>query len=166
MQLGPDCRIYMTSPNSTFYLNVIDKPNEKGQACNFVPRGLQLPHYQYISIPSFPHYRLGTDSPICDPDIVAPIMLPSSIYNFTNSLSYRSVPNPATHYLNIENVEGFGKNAEWELRNINGQIVQKAQLSQEEFSQRIELNEQLSGIYFQTVREEGQLIWRARVVIL
>ena len=43
MQLGPDCRIYMSSQNSTPTLHIINHPDEKGEACGFVQRGIELP---------------------------------------------------------------------------------------------------------------------------
>ena len=43
MALGPDCRIYICPQSGTNSYHVINKPNEKGTACDFVPNGIKLP---------------------------------------------------------------------------------------------------------------------------
>jgi hypothetical protein len=59
---GPDGRIYVgnfggTSPTMSY----IDKPNNKGLACNFVPRGLRspLPYPNLKNPPNNPNFALG-----------------------------------------------------------------------------------------------------------
>jgi PKD repeat protein len=67
MQLGPDGRIYINSPNGETVMHVINRPNEKGLACDVRQHGLQLPRYNYRSMPHFPNYRLGPlDGSPCD----------------------------------------------------------------------------------------------------
>lgn len=165
MQLGPDCRVYITSPNSTFFLHVIDQPNEKGQACNFIQRGLHLPYLQAISIPIFPHYRLGTEHPICDPGIVAPLVYPSSTVNFINDPHYRFSPNPTREHLTLENFQTFEQGTSWELHDLNGRLLQTEKLTAGAQSQNIQLVNLAPGVYLQTVRSEETLIWRSKVVI-
>jgi hypothetical protein len=59
---GPDGRIYVgnfggTSPTMSY----IDKPNNKGLACNFVPRGLRspAPYPNLLNPPNNPNFALG-----------------------------------------------------------------------------------------------------------
>ncbi|MBK9630652.1 MAG: hypothetical protein IPO62_06230 [Saprospiraceae bacterium] len=42
MQLGPDCKIYINCRNSMKFLHVINKPDEKGLACDFRQNQLEL----------------------------------------------------------------------------------------------------------------------------
>ena len=165
MQLGPDCRIYITSPNSVHNLHVIDKPNEKGQACEFYQRGLQLPKQHGISLPSFPHYRLGTDSPICNPDIAVPLVVSTRPVYYTAEAAYRFAPNPAVHFINLENFDGFERGAVWDLYDINGKLLQTESLQQGATSQRIDFNGLPTGIYVQSVSEGGAQVWRSRMVV-
>ncbi|MFZ1703107.1 MAG: hypothetical protein WAT79_02110 [Saprospiraceae bacterium] len=43
-QLGPDCKIYIVSSGTNNYLHVINKPNEKGKACDFRQHSVYLPN--------------------------------------------------------------------------------------------------------------------------
>jgi hypothetical protein len=67
MQNGPDGRIYIIANNGENMYHVINNPNAKGKACEFLPHGLVTPTYNGITIPHFPNYRLYDlpDSP-CD----------------------------------------------------------------------------------------------------
>ncbi len=165
MQLGPDCRIYMTTPNGSDFYHVINKPNEAGQACEFFQQGLHLPRPNSLSIPTFPNYRLDTDSPVCDPSISAPVVMTSASAVFPEQRDYRFSPNPAVHYINLENFSGFGRKAEWTLYDINGKVVMNKKLIPGSERTRIDFGATAAGIYFQTVTEEGQPVWRTRLVI-
>ncbi|TVR84035.1 MAG: T9SS C-terminal target domain-containing protein [Saprospirales bacterium] len=65
-QLGPDCRIYMSSPNTVSWLHVINYPDRKGLACDFQQHSFKLPGNHSYGLPYHPNYRLGTDYPVCD----------------------------------------------------------------------------------------------------
>ena len=56
-RVGPDGKIYICGPNGTRYIYIIEKPNEKGRACNLHP--YMLPAYGSADMPYFPNYRLG-----------------------------------------------------------------------------------------------------------
>jgi len=58
-QLAPDGKIYINTSNSTAWLHVIDKPDEKGKACNVIQHAVKLPTYHGFTMPNFPNYRLG-----------------------------------------------------------------------------------------------------------
>ncbi|HFA47595.1 MAG TPA: T9SS type A sorting domain-containing protein, partial [Bacteroidetes bacterium] len=67
MQLGPDGRIYINSTNGENVMHVIDRPNEKGLACDVRQHSLHLPRYNYRSMPHYPNYRLSPlDGSPCD----------------------------------------------------------------------------------------------------
>ena len=69
MQLGPDCRIYMSSLSSTKSIHVINNPDE---AAPFVILYNTISSYSLPlaqkSMPTFPNYRLDS-GPVCDPTI-------------------------------------------------------------------------------------------------
>ena len=48
-------------------MHVINQPDQKGSACNFIQHGLMLPTFNAFTMPNFPNYFLGADSlSICD----------------------------------------------------------------------------------------------------
>jgi len=67
--LAPDCKIYVRGSSSSYSMHVINNPNEKGKACNFVQRGLKLPLISSVdTYPNVPRYRVD-DEEKCDPSI-------------------------------------------------------------------------------------------------
>ncbi len=63
-QLAPNGKIYINTPNGNNVLHVINQPDLKGDSCQFVQHGVQLPTYNSYSMPNFPNYRLGAIPPI------------------------------------------------------------------------------------------------------
>ena len=66
-QLAPDGKIYIVTESNTEALHIINNPNEKGAACEFLVHGLVTPEDNSIILPRYPNYRLYDlpDSP-CD----------------------------------------------------------------------------------------------------
>ncbi|MFZ4544499.1 MAG: hypothetical protein ACOYOA_10645 [Saprospiraceae bacterium] len=58
-QLGPDGKIYICTFGSTPWMHYINKPDEKGVACDFRLRGIKLPTANAWTLPNHPNYRLG-----------------------------------------------------------------------------------------------------------
>lgn len=98
MQLGPDCKIYMSSRNAGDVLHVIHYPNLKGVECGFEQHGIPLATYNVPGyLPTFPNYRLGTGE-VCD----STISVMSGILPVFQSDSNLAVfPNPVINNLNI-----------------------------------------------------------------
>ncbi|HEY3386847.1 MAG TPA: T9SS type A sorting domain-containing protein [Saprospiraceae bacterium] len=98
MQLGPDCRIYIGSPNGNKALHLIHEPDRKGLDCHFEQYAFHLPVHNSITMPNFPNYRLDI-APVCDPGIVA-IKDPWNFPQLTDmAVMY---PNPTNGPLTIE----------------------------------------------------------------
>ena len=67
MQTGPDGKIYVTPIWGSRLFHVIERPNEKGKACQFRQRVYKTPFYGQGNLPNFPYYRLGPiDGSACD----------------------------------------------------------------------------------------------------
>ena len=67
MQPGPDGRVYFNTNNSTPYLHYINRPDLKGDSCQVVQHGIELPFNNIFTSPHFPNYRLGPlDGSPCD----------------------------------------------------------------------------------------------------
>ena len=92
MQRGPDCRIYINSPNSQPFLHVIMYPDRPGLECEVVQQGLPLPYKHQGSMPYFPNYRLGTGEPVCDSTLSLPTSIPIV---YVPEGGIRVWPNPA-----------------------------------------------------------------------
>lgn len=66
-QLAPDGKIYSSATNGSIFLHVIHYPDEEGEACGFVQRGIRLKNVNAFSVPNHPNYRLGPlDGSACD----------------------------------------------------------------------------------------------------
>lgn len=92
MQRGPDCRIYINSPNSQPFLHVIMYPDRPGLECEVVQQGLPLPYKHQGSMPYFPNYRLGTGETVCDSTLSLPTSIPIV---YVPEGGIRVWPNPA-----------------------------------------------------------------------
>lgn len=100
-QLGPDCRIYINSPNGVDVLHVINHPNRPGLECEVIQHGVQLPTPHFISLPNFPHYRTGTQYPVCDSTIVLNSTTPTFDLPDPELLQLSVFPNPARDLVNL-----------------------------------------------------------------
>jgi hypothetical protein len=161
MQMGPDCKIYMGCGNGIKYLHVINNPNEKGKACQFVQRGLSLPYYNdRFSLPNFPHFRID-EGDICDPTI-------TNI--FGDAVHYRRdlkvYPSPSFGRYTIEMPEGF-RRGRLSVLSIDGQMVYHQDVSSGTFRVDIDITAFPSGYYHIELYSENtsdRIFWSRQVV--
>ena len=116
MASAPDCKIYMTSGSGTNTYHVINKPNEKGVACDFVQQGIRLPFVSSTAtMPNFPRFRVDEEDK-CD-DAITSI--------FGDQVFYRRdmhvYPNPVRDLLTVEIPEG--KKGRIVVFDMEGRIV-------------------------------------------
>ena len=141
-QLGPDCKIYIVNGGTNNYLHVINKPNEKGKACDFRQHAFYLPNRNYNgSLPNFPHFRIDEDQ-ICDSTIT---WIPDEyIVKRINTLSVYPNPTPdiATISLYSESFE-YGK---IEILDINGRVMQNMDIDTEA-TKEINVQNYVPGVY-------------------
>lgn len=139
MALGPDCRLYITPGNTSFSYSIINKPNEKGNACGFVQNGIKLPWPASGSFPNFPRFRVD-EVDKCDPTI-------SSI--FGDDVYYRRdlevYPNPSTGLFNIKIPPNIYKSTII-VTDINGQIILQKSTNQS-IIEEIDITHLPSGSY-------------------
>jgi len=116
MALAPNCKIYMCSGSSTNTYHVINQPNEKGIACDFVQRGIQLPFTSSLAnMPNFPRFRVDEDDK-CDPTITS--IFGDHVYYRRDMNVY---PNPVRDVLKVEVPEG--KKGRIVVFDMQGQLV-------------------------------------------
>ncbi len=94
--LGPDCKVYFWTSNTTQYLHVIHQPDLKGHACQLEKHGIETPVYTG-SPPNFPNYRLGS-GPVCDSTIS---MISTAVPIVVESDQVSLYPNPAAERVRV-----------------------------------------------------------------
>ncbi len=147
---GPDCKLYISSSGSSRYLHVINNPDAKGAACDFVQRGIKTTWY-YWQTPHFPHYRTGTPyENYCDTitSTGTPIL-----YFAPNVKVY---PNPVQDMLQIE-VLGLQswRTGTFRLFDSMGRLIQEHQLFADSGALEINTLSLPKGIYAWSVYLEG-----------
>ena len=123
LALGPDCRIYVRGRSSSFEMHIIHNPDEKGQACNFQQRAIELPFPTSAgSFPNFPRFRVDEEDK-CDPSIVS--AFGEVVYYRRDLVTY---PNPVRNDLTIELPEGVGDGMLYVI-DMQGQMVHSQEVS-------------------------------------
>ncbi|MCO5280967.1 MAG: T9SS type A sorting domain-containing protein [Chitinophagales bacterium] len=160
-QLAPDGKIYLSTGNTTRYYHVIDKPDEKGAACNVLQHAVQLKS-DVGGVPYYPNYRLGALAGSgCD-------TLISDIENQEpRAKTIQVFPNPATDFVTID----YG-NIVWEryntvslkLTNTIGQVVYESVLPRYSGLHKIGMSNLVNGFYHAEVLGDGRMIWVGKFV--
>ncbi len=140
MQLGPDCRIYMTSTNGVSSYHVINNPNEKGLDCNFVQHGFELPiHNGTASIPNFPVFRFDEDE-VCDPTITSVFDIPVEVIHDLDIF-----PNPTSDLISIAFPDDL-RGGRLYVKSMSGQVIYEREFDYAG-SQQVSLGDYEAGIY-------------------
>jgi hypothetical protein len=146
-QLGPDCKIYISSVDSRYY-HVIHYPDEPGLACGVEQRGLHFPTPTGASMPSFPNYRLGplgAEGPPCTATVGAPALPPLPVSGL------RIWPNPADGQLVIAYDFAAMEERQLVIFDAYGRSIYQMRLVDTNGSLQVSLNDIPSGVYYYTV---------------
>jgi hypothetical protein len=141
--LAPDGKIYISSTSSTLNLHVIEKPNCPGLSCQLAQHGIDLPSYNFATIPNMPHYRQSNEE--CD-----------TISSYTGAVldghPIAVYPNPTQGqvWINFPAIED--KEYEMRIYDILGQQVFSGTLSRPLNS--INVSSLRSGTYFYVIERE------------
>ncbi len=138
--LGPDCRIYIRPGSSSLSFHVINNPDKKGEACDFVQQGIKLPQYSSAgSFPYFPRFRID-DQEICDSSLTSLFGEPILIRKDLNIY-----PNPASSHIDIKLPNGF--NGWIRITNMSGQPVVSTKFVSGNFIERVDISGFPDGTY-------------------
>jgi len=149
MQLGPDCRIYMTSTNGVSSYHVINNPDEKGLDCDFVQHGFELPiHNGLASIPNFPVFRFDEDD-VCDPTITSVFDVPVEIIHNLDLF-----PNPTSDLISIAFPDDLRRGILY-VKSMSGQVLHRESFDYAG-SLQVSLGDYAAGIYIVEVVSEGK----------
>jgi hypothetical protein len=111
--LAPNCKIYIRPGSGSYSMHVINKPNEKGKACDFQQHSIQFPLPTSTGgFPNFPRFRVDEDE-VCDPTITNVFDMPVyirkdlNVYpNPTPDVALIDIPEPFKGYIRVIDING------------------------------------------------------------
>lgn len=142
MHLGPDGKLYSANYQGfTEALHVINNPDEKGIACNFVKWGLPVATNSANIIPNLVHYRMGAlAGSACD-------TISTGIKGVYADNKVRLYPNPAKDVVQIDltSYNQYKANQYLYLYNSEGKLVQ--QVAVPYLSAQMDVSALPAGVY-------------------
>ncbi len=160
--LGPDCRIYIRSGSSTNTFHVINKPDEKGVACDLVQQGIRLPYISSTgSFPNFPRFRVDEEEK-CDPSIVS--IVGETVWWRRDLTVY---PNPTRGLVTVEVPES--KRGRMYVVDMSGQIVMTKKVEVLTGEVELFLGQLVAGTYsveFVPRDHDERVVWTSKVVVV
>lgn len=157
-QLGPDCRIYITSLNSCNDLHVIKYPDRKGKECQFLQHALKLPGSHGGSLPQFPNYRLDI-GPVCD----SSINLPTKILEPDDYYFISVYPNPSMSKINVEIENPNDDNLVFNIYDLYGYLVLMKNLDLSLSRYEIYLDQIPEGLYYYSIKSKSGIIKKGKI---
>lgn len=162
IQQGPDCKLYINSLRFGRHLGCINRPNEKGLACDVQQHSIYIRTSILKTLPYFPNYRLGTPyENECDT-----ITTTSWLAPYLESESLSVIPNPTSGQIELK----FARpqtDAEYTIFSITGEIVQRGKLLGSVESVTVLLDDSIpGGIYHIVVKENQNMIGAAKFVVI
>jgi hypothetical protein len=150
-QYAPDGKIYISSANSTHYMSTIDNPDVRGVGCNVRQHSVRLPAFAIRTVPNFPNFRLGAlVGSVCD-TIYTAVASPSPSQG---GETVHIFPNPATTSTRLVWYEPLKNDANINITNSIGQIMQHIAVSKNATYQDIDTKALANGIYFVTLQNK------------
>ncbi len=142
--LAPDGKIYISSTSSTLNLHVIERPNCPGLSCQLVQRGVELPAYNFATIPNFPHYRISNVECDSTNNAIETVLANSDIAMY---------PNPTQGELWINFPEIDNQSTQLKIFDLLGQLVFQERVAQP--LSRIDLSGLKPGNYIYSIQQSG-----------
>lgn len=113
-KLGPDGKIYISSPGSHRFLSVINEPNCEASNCGFVPWQIALLGKNFGGLPNLPYFDSESNSCITTNE--------DSIIHGSESVVF---PNPAEDVIYIQIAyEELNQNISIRVYDLKGNIIQ------------------------------------------
>jgi Secretion system C-terminal sorting domain len=157
-QLAINGKIYIATTNSSKILHVINKPNEKGLACDLVQHGVDLPTLNFVSIPNLPNFELGKlEGVVCDSIVTELDVSPRA------SERYKLYPNPSDGNFSISTPNSI-KGAIFYLYDLWGQLVFQQKL--EENQTGVEIESLPPSTYFYYIKKDKKTIQQGKIVLI
>jgi hypothetical protein len=142
--LAPDGKIYISSTSSTLNLHVIERPNCPGLSCQLVQRGVELPSFNFATIPNFPHYRMSNEA--CD-------TTNNTIKTELAGHAIALYPNPTQGVLWVNFPDIGNQGADLSIFDILGQLVVQEKITYP--LSQIDISGLKPGNYIYSIRQAG-----------
>lgn len=157
LMLAPDGKIYGSCTNGQRVLHVINKPDEKGTACDFRQHSFHFPKYIGSGLPNFPNYRLGRlAGSVCDSLV--------NTRNFVHNSEIVVYPNPAEDVLNVEiTKEKVPVVFDFQIIDAFGRIVDSGKFSRRH---SLSVSSFLPGIYFLQLKSGDRILNTTRFMVV
>lgn len=159
--LGPDCRIYISSTSSARTYHVIEKPNRKGEACQFRQNGIALPQsHGTANVPLFPRFRVD-EIDKCDSTLNSVF---GHLVYYRRDLSV--YPNPAIDHMTIDIPHGLGK-SQLLIYDRMGKVLRNRQLDTSNAAIEEDISTLPAGIYHVEIipeKNQEQILYGCQVV--
>jgi hypothetical protein len=152
--LGPDGKIYISTPGSTYNLHVIHHPNCPGLKCGLEQHGVLLPAYNYTTIPNLPHFR-NEENSSCESS--------STDLKRAAALHVLVYPNPCEGMLWIQTEEAASMGLIFNLMDLTGRVVLSAEI--ENHQTELDLKHLVPGAYYYTVNALGGAVLAAGKIV-
>lgn len=140
MVQGPDCKIYMCPKSGSFSIHVINHPDEKGKACDFVQNGIKIPNSHGRSLPNFPRFRVD-EAQKCNPGITSV---------FGHQVYYRRplevFPNPARNIIHFKDFS-LPVATDLYLYDMNGSALIQSRLPADQLPDALDISRLPAGRY-------------------
>jgi|GEM_PF-441056 hypothetical protein len=162
-QLAPDGKIYINGGSGSYYLSIIDNPEGKGVACNFLDQSFNLPSFTN-GLPYNPNYRSGalTQSQ-CD-------SLSSSTQDIRNDKEkiLKVFPNPTTDLATIDyGFTDWNKGAvSLEITDAFGQLIYTQPLPMYSGYQKIDVSRFAAGMYTVFIKRNNGVVASNKLVVV
>lgn len=164
MQRGPDGKIYIAA--CCTFMHIIHQPDLRGPACMVEQRAIQLPTWNYYSLPYFPNYRLYdlSDSPCDTLSINGPVSAAHEPKLGDDGIHL--APNPASDYLSLESAYAPAQPLRLRFYDAQGRLVREQAYPHGVRSYTMDVSGLGAGCYFVEVEMEGGRRAVKRAVIL
>ena len=148
-QLAPNGKIYLFKLGTAYrFLHVINNPNEKGTACNFVQRGFPLKSYDGWPGPNNPYYQMAPDTT-------------TSTVNVPIDIGIGLSPNPCEDYLEVMINGPNMQDLTIEVLDNQGRVLIRRELEYSIKNFKLEVSKLVSGVYYLKVSDKaGRVVSR------
>ena len=142
--------------------HIIHKPDEYGQACDFVQQGLQLPTYSASgSFPNFPRFRVDEEEK-CDPSIIS--IVGEAVWWRRDLTTY---PNPTRDLITVELPES--KAGKIYVLDMSGQLIMTQEVELLTGELELSIGGMPAGTYsveFVPQENKERRVWTSKVVVV
>jgi Secretion system C-terminal sorting domain len=157
LKLAPDNKIYMTSSTGMRYLHVINKPDESGDSCQFVQRGLKLPNFHSFGLPNYPNFKLGAATIKCTTETEEENEKKEIVKLF---------PNPAQNELTLTFNATYYQKGIFHLTDLQGRRIASYPILPDHDEYRFDISAIPNGMYLWQLVLDDKILQTGKVAVM